>query len=208
MSECKRILESAHNLFMRIGLKSVSMDDIARESGVSKKTIYKCFDNKEALIDQVIDADINREKQACMEFYATTENAVQKMINISRHVSYQHKDINPTVIFDLQKYYPKQWIKMNLFQKEFIHQSILQNITEGITEGLYREDIEPIAVARMYGTLIQGMMRQLASKENTFDFKTLHLQMVSYHLHGICTEAGLSYLKKHIKQIQEHSIQL
>ena len=206
MNECKRILETANSLFMRIGLKSVSMDDIAREVGVSKKTIYKCFDDKEHLIDQVIEEEINREKQACMDFYATEENAVQKMINISRHVSYQHKDINPTVIFDLQKYYPKQWYKMNLFQKKFIHESILQNITEGIAEELYREDIEPRAVAHMYGTLIEGMMRQLASKENTFDFKTLHLQMVSYHLHGICTEKGLAYLNKHIIQIQQHTI--
>lgn len=201
LEEAKKILEGAMSLFMRIGLKSVSMDDIAREVGVSKKTIYKYYEDKESLISSVIETDIKQEKLQCETCYSTNENAVQKMINISRYISNQHKDINPTVIYDLQKYYPMQWAKMNAFQEEFITKSIALNITEGQKEKLYREDLKPMAVANMYGTLIQGMMKQMASKENTSDFKTLHLQMVSYHLHGICTTEGRSYLKQHINEI-------
>ena len=78
---------------------------------------------------------------------------------------------------------------------------IASNVQEGQTEGFYRDDLSPLTVSSMYATLIQGMMHQLASKDNTFKFKTLHLEMVSYHLNGICTDAGREYLQQHITEI-------
>jgi hypothetical protein len=87
------------------------------------------------------------------------------------------------------------------FQVKFIQTVIGQNIKEGKDEKLYRSELDDIITASMYGTLIRGMMEQMASKENTLDFKTLHLQMVSYHLYGICTTEGRSYLKQHINEI-------
>jgi AcrR family transcriptional regulator len=201
LEESQKILHGAAELFMRIGIKSVSMDDLARELGISKKTIYKHFADKKELISKVLQADIAREKATCKTCYSTEENAVQKMINISRHISHQHKDINPTVIYDLQKYYPQEWAQMEKFQNEFIHGVIVQNVQEGQAAGFYRKDLNALTVASMYATLIQGMMMQLASKDNPFNFKTLHMQMVSYHLHGICTETGREYLQNHINEI-------
>lgn len=201
MEESQKILTGAAELFMRIGIKSVSMDDIAREIGVSKKTIYKHFKDKKQLIFNVLEARILQEKAACNECYSKDGNAVQKMIEISRHISHQHRDINPTLIFDLQKYYPSAWAKMETFQKDFISGVIIQNIEEGQTEGLYRKEIEPKIAATMYGALIQGMMQQLTHRENNYNFKTLHLQMVSYHLHGICTISGREFLNNHVNEI-------
>ena len=186
---------------MRIGIKSVSMDDIARELGVSKKTIYKHFSDKKDLVLKVIETDMEREMLSCNTCYNTDENAVQKMIDISKHISHQHKDINPTVIFDLQKYYPSAWAKINTFRTDFISNKIIQNIEEGQNETLYRQEIKPKIAAAMYVTLIQGMMQQMIQGDNNYDFKTLHLQMVSYHLFGICTQEGRSYLEQHINEI-------
>ena len=177
------------------------MDDIAREIGVSKKTIYKHYSDKRELVLKVIEADHRQEMEACEKCYQSGENAVQKMIDISRHISHQHKDTNLTVIYDLKKYYPEAWNQVQEFQVNFIQFVIGQNIKEGIEEELYRPDLDIYMTASMYGTLIQGMMEQLASKENTYDFKTLHLQMVSYHLYGICTTVGRTYLKQHINEI-------
>ena len=138
---------------------------------------------------------------ACEKYYKTGENAVRKMIDISRHISHQHKDINLTVIYDLKKYYPEAWNNVQEFQVEFIQTAIGQNIKEGKEEGLYRAELDVPTTASMYGTLIRGMMEQLATKENTSNFKTLHLQMVTYHLYGICTTEGRTYLKQHINEI-------
>jgi AcrR family transcriptional regulator len=201
LEESVKILQGAAHLFMRIGIKSVSMDDIARELGVSKKTIYKHFSDKKDLVLKVIEADMQREMLSCNTCYNTDENAVQKMIDISKHVSNQHKDINPTVIFDLQKYYPSAWEKINTFRTDFISSMIIQNIEEGQHETLYRNEIKPKIAAAMYGTLMQGMIQQLIQGDNNYDFKTLHLQMVSYHLFGICTQEGRSYLEQHINEI-------
>jgi AcrR family transcriptional regulator len=201
LEESTKILAGATNLFMRIGIKSVSMDDIARDIGVSKKTIYKHYSDKKDLVLKVIEADHQQEMQECARCCDTGKNAVQKMIDISRYISNQHKDINPTVIYDLQKYYPEAWNRVQLYQTEFIQCFIGQNIEEGKNEVLYRSDLDIYTTAFMYGTLIRGMMEQLAFKENTYNFKTLHLQMVSYHLYGICTTAGRTYLKQHINEI-------
>lgn len=201
LEESIKILQGAANLFMRIGIKSVSMDDIARELGVSKKTIYKHFSDKKDLVLKVIETDMEREMLSCNTCYNTDENAVQKMIDISKHISHQHKDINPTVIFDLQKYYPSAWAKINTFRTDFISNKIIQNIEEGQNETLYRQEIKPKIAAAMYVTLIQGMMQQMIQGDNNYDFKTLHLQMVSYHLFGICTQEGRSYLEQHINEI-------
>ena len=201
MDESQKILMGAIELFMRIGVKSVSMDDLARELGISKKTIYKHFSDKRELIASVMKAEIANDVKSCNECYSSHENAVQKMINISRNVSRQHKDINPTVIYDLQKYYPAEWGLLDKHRTEFVQELIASNVQEGQTEGFYRDDLSPLTVSSMYATLIQGMMHQLASKDNTFKFKTLHLEMVSYHLNGICTDAGREYLQQHITEI-------
>ena len=177
------------------------MDDIARDIGVSKKTIYKHYSDKKELVLKVIEADHKNEMEACARCYESDKNAVQKMIDISRHISNQHKDINLTVVYDVQKYYPEAWSMMEQFQTKFIQEAIGRNITEGKDEGLYRADLNVSMTASMYGTLIRGMMQQLASKENNYDFRTLHMQMVSYHLHGICTTEGRTYLKQHINEI-------
>lgn len=206
MDEFQKILGGALRLFMRIGIKSVSMDDIAREIGVSKKTIYKHFTDKKELVFTVLQVSLENDRIACNTCYNDTSNAVQKMIDISRYVSNQHCDINPTVIFDLQKYYPTAWIKMEEFRTEFIADVIIQNIQMGQNEGLYREEITPKIAATMYVTLMQGMMDQLVKGDNNYDFKTLHLQMVSYHLYGICTKKGRNYLINHVNQITQKTI--
>jgi AcrR family transcriptional regulator len=201
LEESEKILNGAADLFMRIGIKSVSMDDIAREIGVSKKTIYKHFQDKKQLIFSVLEANIQYEKAACNACYSKEGNAVQKMIDISRQISHQHRDINPTVIFDLQKFYPSAWSKMEAFQNEFIAGIIIHNIEEGQEEGLYRKEIDPKIAATMYGALIRSMVQQLTQGDNNYTFKTLHLQMVSYHLYGICTIPGRQFLTNHVNEI-------
>ena len=203
MKEADKILIGAAQLFMRIGIKSVSMDDIAREVGVSKKTIYKNFKDKKDLVRRVIESDINNEMQACHECYDTSGNAIQKMIDLSKHISHRHRDINPTIVYDLQKYYPSEWELMEKFRNEFIQNSILQNIKEGMAEGLYRNEINPELTSQMYVTLIQGLISLLGKRNTNHTFRTLHLEMVSYHLHAVCTVEGREYLNQHINEITD-----
>jgi AcrR family transcriptional regulator len=200
--EYQKILETAVMLFMRFGIKSVSMDDLARELGMSKKTIYKHFSDKKDLVASALDKALDLDRQACIRAYEGDSNAIQKMINLSRYVSEMHSDMNPAVLYDITKYYPKLWVKFESFRGNFIKETILENIEEGQKDGYYRENLKPDIISLLYITLIKGMMSQLSESSNPYDFGTLHKHMVSYHLNGICTTKGKQYLENHFNEIQ------
>ena len=205
LNESSKILEEAKQLFMRIGIKSVSMDDIAQVLRISKKTIYKCFKDKQDLVNRVIEEKINFEKSKLDKCACSSKNAIQHMIDFSRHISQSRKNLNPTMIYDMQKFYPDQWAKMEEFRTDYFRETIKNNLNNGIKTGLFRSDINADLTALMYITLISGMVKQFTSAENNYQFQTIHFQMVSYHLHGICTEEGRSYLKQHINEITDQS---
>ena len=186
---------------MRVGIKSVSMDDLARELGISKKTIYKHFKDKKELISSVIDEEVRSDVLACHACSTIDGNAIRKMIEISKHVSSSHKDMNPAVIYDLKKYYPAQWRKMENLQMEFINNSIKMNLTDGIDEGLYRSEINTDIISSIYLSLVGSLMSIISHPENNYDFTTIHRQMIRYHLYGVCTKKGLEYLDKHINEL-------
>ena len=201
MDESYKILEEAKQLFMRIGIKSVSMDDIAQILRISKKTIYKCFKDKQDLVNRVIEEKINFEKSTLKKYANSDKNAIQRMIDFSRYISQSKKNLNPTMIYDMQKFYPDQWAKMEEFRTDYFKETIKNNLNNGIKSGLFRSDINADLIALMYITLVSGMVQQFTSAENNYQFQTIHFQMVSYHLHGICTEEGRTYLKQHINEI-------
>lgn len=205
MNESCKILEEAKQLFMRIGIKSVSMDDIAQVLHISKKTIYKSFKDKRDLVNHVIDEKINFEKATLKKYALSNKNAIQRMIDFSRYISQSKKDLNPTMIYDMQKFYPDQWAKMEEFRTDYFKDTVKNNIKHGIQSGLFRSDINADIIALMYITLVSGMVQQFTSAENNYQFQTIHFQMVSYHLHGICTEEGRTYLKQHINEITDQS---
>ena len=186
---------------MRIGIKSVSMDDIAQILHISKKTIYKCFKDKQDLVNRVIEEKINFEKSTLKKYANSNKNAIQRMIDFSRYISQSKKNLNPTMIYDMQKFYPDQWAKMEEFRTDYFKDTVKNNIKHGIKSGLFRPDINAEIIALMYITLVSGMVQQFTSAENNYQFQTIHFQMVSYHLHGICTEEGRTYLKQHINEI-------
>ncbi len=201
MDESYKILEEAKQLFMRIGIKSVSMDDIAQILRISKKTIYKCFKDKQDLVNRVIEEKINFEKSTLKKYANSDKNAIQRMIDFSRYISQSKKNLNPTMIYDMQKFYPDQWAKMEEFRTDYFKETIKNNLKNGIKSGLFRSDLNADLIALMYITLVSGMVKQFTSAENNYQFQTIHFQMVSYHLHGICTEKGRTYLKQHINEI-------
>jgi AcrR family transcriptional regulator len=205
LNESCKILEEAKQLFMRIGIKSVSMDDIAQVLHISKKTIYKSFKDKRDLVNHVIDEKINFEKATLKKYALSNKNAIQRMIDFSRYISQSKKDLNPTMIYDMQKFYPDQWAKMEEFRTDYFKDTVKNNIKHVIQSGLFRSDINADIIALMYITLVSGMVQQFTSADNNYQFQTIHFQMVSYHLHGICTEEGRTYLKQHINEITDQS---
>jgi hypothetical protein len=201
LEEYDKILLGAAKLFMRVGIKSVSMDDIARDLGISKKTIYKHFTDKRDLVRCVLDSSISAEQNACKICFETDDNAIRKMINLSKFVSQAHQTMNPAVIYDLQKYYPSQWKRFEEFRVGFVSDSIKLNLKDGQAEGLFREKINPEIISSLYVLLVKGLISYFSENKTNYDFVTLHKQLVTYHLYGICSAQGLTYLEQHINEI-------
>ncbi len=149
MSEAQeRIVIKAHELFMRYGIRSVSMDEVANHLGISKKTIYQFFADKDALVEGVIDMEIRRNQGECSQQNLQSENPIHEMFLAVDMVLEILSKINPNVLFDLEKYHPRAFKKHNDFKNQFLFNIIKKNIEQGMAEGLYREDVNADIMAR------------------------------------------------------------
>ncbi len=197
METKQRILNTAESLFMRYGIKSVTMDDVSRELGISKKTLYQYVDNKKDLIANVLAASIESEKVVMQQIQAESTNAIDEMLRIARHVTQKLREFNPGAVYDLQKYYREAWELMEAFHEHYIFATIKGNIERGQTEGYYRPDANPDIIARLY----VGKTFDLVDESNfplaRYNRQNLFQEYIFYHLRGIASAKGLKLLEKY-----------
>ncbi|MES1226569.1 MAG: TetR/AcrR family transcriptional regulator, partial [Bacteroidota bacterium] len=148
MDQQQRIVEKAHEMFMRYGVRSISMDEIASQLGVSKKTIYQFFADKDALVDAVIDIELNNNTEECRLDKEKSENPVHEFFIAMEMVIELLKMMNPTLLFDLQKYHPSAFKKINDHKNKFLFKLIRENLDKGVEEGLYRPEINKDILTR------------------------------------------------------------
>jgi AcrR family transcriptional regulator len=144
-----RIITRAAALFMRNGIKSVSMDDIATDLGVSKKTLYKTFTNKDEIVLGVMSGHLCTAQGECARVAGSAADAVQEMLTISAWADQQFSNIHPSIFHDLRKYYPAAWALFSEHKSTFILNQITQNLRRGIAEGLFRADLDVDVLARL-----------------------------------------------------------
>lgn len=186
---------------MKYGIKSITMDDLARHLGMSKKTIYKEFNNKEDLIRQVVVEEMESAKSDMELVQRDSKNAIEEMINMAELILKKTKSITPTAYYDLKKYYRPIWLQFEKLQTEYTYNRIKENIKWGIEEGLYREDIHPSIIARLYIYKVRLMTDEKIFSLDQFKRNELILQFISYHLHGIVSDKGLEKWKNYKKEL-------
>ncbi len=190
-----KILAGSEALFLKYGFKSITMDDIARELGISKKTLYQFFDDKNSLVDQTVSRHIDQEECMCEKLGVEISNPIDYMLMITDSFGDVKKQINQSILYDLKKYFKGSWDKLNQFRIDFIYKQVLGNIKKGQALGLYHQEINEKLVARFYIHLVDFMMNPDNYQGEDNDFKTVHKEMMSYHLRSVCTEKGAAYLK-------------
>lgn len=192
-----KILNGAETLFLRYGFKSITMDDIARELGLSKKTLYQFFEDKTKLVDETVSRHIQQEINFCTGLCNSIKNPIEYMLTLTDSFGELKKQINQTILFDLKKYFKPSWDKLNNFRVEFIYNEVLNNLKTGKQEGLYHAEINEEITAIFYIHLVDFLLNPDNNKNSKHDFKVLHSEMMRYHLRSICTDKGLKLLKKH-----------
>ncbi|MDJ0364292.1 TetR/AcrR family transcriptional regulator [Hymenobacter sp. H14-R3] len=144
-----RIITRAAALFMRNGIKSVSMDDVAADLGMSKKTLYKTFTNKDDIVLAVISGHLCQAQGECSRVASHAADAVEEMLTISAWADQQFTNIHPSIFHDLRKYYPTAWALFSEHKGTFILDQITQNLRRGIAEGLFRTGLDVEVLARL-----------------------------------------------------------
>ena len=143
-----RIRQQANELFMQYGLRSVSMDDIANNLGISKKTIYQYYADKDELVNEVVSSIIGQNQSACEFDRKAADNAVHEIFLAMDLVQELFRSMNPSLLFDMQKYYPGAFKKFSAHKNDYLYGVIKENLLKGIKEEVYRPDIKVEALAR------------------------------------------------------------
>jgi AcrR family transcriptional regulator len=190
MNYKEEILKKTFDLVMKYGIKSVSMDDISQSIGISKKTIYQYFENKRALISEVIDDHIQKDEKDILAIVAKSQNAINEIIEIARHMLSFLKVMSPSMIYDTKKYYPKQWEKVEREHFGFIRKIIKSNIERGQKEGLYNEDINAEIISRIYVKQSLAIADETTFPSNEYNRGELYKTLITYHIRGLMTEKG------------------
>lgn len=191
-----KIVQTSQGLFLKYGIKSISMDDIARELGISKKTLYKEVSGKKELVLLGTKMQVKIEHNVIKEIQGQKSNALEKMLKLSRHVISFMRHMKPTLTYDLQKYHPDSWKLIETGHYDFVRSEIEKNLIDGIKEKLYRKQMDPEIIAKLY----VGKMKMLVNEDEfplrKYDKVKLLQQFLMHHLHGIVTQKGLTQLEK------------
>lgn len=197
--EKNEIIQKASELYQKYGLKSVTMDDIAHECMISKKTLYKYVNDKVDLITQAFRKEFELQIKIFSEISDKKLNAIEEVLEIQKQMIVLNKTHNPALEYDMFKYYPL--IHRELVEKKsnFIYQTQIKNIEKGIKEGLYYDDIDIDLVAKRIVIFeIQKIENSFVSFKDFLKPKATK-EMFKYHLRAICNPKGVKKLNEIIK---------
>lgn len=203
----EKILKGAEGLFMRYGVRSISMDDIARHLTVSKKTLYQHFADKEDIVTLVCQAHMHHSKKEFDQIREDSANAIEELARISVSLKRNMEGINPALLFDLQKYHPRAWSAWQKFKKISIYDSVKRNLEQGIEEGYYRPEINTDIISAMRMSLVEVAFDDKTFPHDKFSIPEVQVQLFDHFVYGIVTEKGKKLYQKYKEQnLQPSSI--
>lgn len=200
--ELKNILVRVRELYNRYGIKSITMDDVSRELGISKKTLYQFVCDKDDLVGKYIDYEIEIRQEEICKCFQSDWNAIEELFEISLFLNKLIREQNPATEYDLKKYYPQHYQKVINVRRERMFNYIILNLRKGKEEGLYREDMNEEVIAKLH--LSRSESVQFAEMFTVEEFTSIKLfvELLTYHVRGIATQKGIDVLENKLKQIE------
>jgi TetR/AcrR family transcriptional regulator, cholesterol catabolism regulator len=195
----QEIIQKISEIYFRYGIKSVTMDDLARELGVSKKTLYLHFRDKEDVVDKVINYLISAQKCGINDALNQPDtNAIDKLMLMTHFFAEHLKNSNASLMYDLQKYYPRVWEDIVVFKREAVYNHIIDNINDGVKGKLYRDDLNYEIIARIYVSRMEMYQTDLWQPLEKYHLAEIFQTLFIYHIRGIASEKGIDYLEKNM----------
>jgi len=187
----------ARELFMKHGIRTLTMDDIAKELGISKKTIYKSVENKAELVKLTMQDFLAEEVHDLDAIQRESTNSIDEMIRMVDYFLKQTAGFNTSAMHDMQKYYPEAWQIYNEYRFRNALTRITLNLKKGVKEGMYRADLNTDIMAKIYIGGIDILMNQDFFPVKMYAFFDIYNEYLNYHLRGIVSAKGLKILDEH-----------
>jgi len=189
------ILDQVGKLYRRYGIKSVSMDDVATQLGISKKTIYEFFCDKEDLVKQVLLYEHDHRCGFLNAIEGKKFNAIEELFEVYKMINTMLVEFNPSMEHDIRKYYPNLFLKMREISRKRMYESVYNNLNQGKKEGLYRKDLNSEIIAKLHVFRTENLLdNDMFTHEELTSLKMFH-EIFVYHLHGILSPAGRTFFE-------------
>jgi len=193
----ERIKIQATDLFMRYGIRSVSMDDIANNLGMSKKTIYQYYADKDELVDAVINDEITHNENCCQADINQSDNAVHELFLAMDMVLEMFKSMNPSVLYDMEKYHPRAFQKFLKHKNDYLYNVIRENLIRGIKEDLYRDDINIDIISRFRVEIVLLPFNPAFQAKVKHNLAEIEEEIILHYLFGLVNMKGYKLILKY-----------
>jgi AcrR family transcriptional regulator len=203
----ERIKHKADELFRKYGIKSVTMDEIAMQMGVSKKTIYQSFSDKNELVDEVVIDMLETNKNCCLVSIENAENAVHEVLLMMNTMKQMMTSLSPSFVFDIERGHPSSFKKFDNFKSGFIFKILKANIERGKREGIYRQEINTEIIAKFRLNTIMLIYNEEIFPRNEYTITELQKEMVLYYLYGMVTKKGFDLITTYLKESAKNTEQ-
>lgn len=177
-------------LFFKFGIRSVTMDDIAKALGISKKTIYLHYKDKDEIVYAVTEWMLQIDMEGCQHIYKVSTDPIDEILQSTQLMRDLVENIHPALLYDLEKYHPKAWANYVNHKNGFVD-IVLRNLKEGQACGYYRADFEPEILARFRVESVDSAFREKVFPSKKFKLVDTQLQLIDHFLRGILTPKGL-----------------
>lgn len=202
----QKIVVGANDMFLKYGIRSVTMDDMAKHLGISKKTIYQCFAEKDELVQAVNKLHQDKWEAECVEIIANTSNAIEELLQFSIIFRKAISTMNPSVMNDMFKYHRSAWEDWNRYKSETLKQRVAGTIIRGKNDGFFRKELNEEILAIMRIEQIDlGFNHQLFPLDK-FNFEEVQIQFFDHFIYGCLTPKGVELYEKSKKQIIEREL--
>jgi len=198
----RNIADRARGVFLKYGIRSVSMDDICRELGMSKKTLYQYFGNKSDLVNRILQQSFEDFEAHINAIRLQEHNAIDDLLEMSRVIDEHMKEDNLSISFDLHKYYPEIHHEYLQKRRDFASGYLRENIEKGIKDGYYRSDLNVELIARLYMQKIEDLHDPNYYKIDEKSFVEVFHVMFENHIRGIANEKGIRYYEERKKRLK------
>lgn len=200
METREQIIETATKAFLHYGFKNVTVDEIARLAGISKKTLYQEFSKKDDLVLASVEFYNQKHWDEMLDLMESSKNAVEELVGVFFHMAKLFKGMNPVCFIDLQRYYTKAFKYMEHFKQTRLHDCIKDNLDRGVEEGFFRENIDTEIIARYRMESVFLIMHADVFPKKEFDLVEINKQIFELYMFGVATLKGHKLITQYLEK--------